>query len=420
MSNFFVKNIPSIKKHDFKYRSKINSHDLNELQEQSYLDILDLFNKANALQKTVYELQNAQQLETYCYERKLNNAMIRLEEMQENYNNLLSSENDLRSKTVYAYNAYTADDTYGAIIDKNSNSIIPNILSSVSKVRLYDETYNEYLVPNSLQAFVGPDDFQVGENIYSIEDSEITNGFDGSEDTVWLRKITTSTDVSVVENEITIALPEDIITSRLVNQIEVKPFPAGYIDITGVYYKSNGSWTLVPGFENYQNYTSETQYDIFGNPITLTYIKEANNLKFNFKEVQSNQIRIKFRQSNYIYDEENNKRIFYIGLRDFNASYNTYMNDPSTFDMIFNFTETERNIKIYDVEITFNNSNVSQDENFGITKEFFYFDSNGLAHKINETCPFILKGHKLRVQFKTDGSQIVPNIRCATVKYKLS
>jgi hypothetical protein len=26
----------------------------------------------------------------------------------------------------------------------------------------------------------------------------------------------------------------------------------------------------------------------------------------------------------------------------------------------------------------------------------------------------------LRVQFKTDGSQIAPNVRCATVKYKLS
>lgn len=420
MSNYFVKNIPSIKKHDFKYRSKMNSHDLNELQEQSYMDILDLFNKANALQKTVYELQNAQQLETFCYERRLNNAMLRLEEMQQNYNNLLSTEDDFRTKTVYAYNSYTADDTYGAIIDKNSNSIIPNILSSISKVRLYDETYNEYLVPNSLQAFIGPDDFQIGENIYSIEDSEITNAFDGSDDTVWLRKITTSTDISEVENEITIALPEDIITSRLVNQVEIKPFPAGYIDITGVYYKSNGAWTLIPGFENYQNYTSETQYDIFGNPKVLNFIEEANDLKFNFKEVQTNQIRIKFRQKNFIFDEENNKRIFYIGLRDFNASYNTYSNDPSTFDMVFDFTETERNIKIYDVEITFNNSNVSQDENFGITKEFFYFDSNGLAHKINETCPFILRGHKLRVQFKTDGSQIVPNIRCATVKYKLS
>jgi hypothetical protein len=88
--------------------------------------------------------------------------------------------------------------------------------------------------------------------------------------------------------------------------------------------------------------------------------------------------------------------------------------------MIFDFTELNNNIKIYDIEITFNNSNISEDENFGITKEFFYFDSNDISHKIGESCPFILKGHKLRVQFKTDGSQIAPNVRCATVKYKLS
>lgn len=420
MSNYFIKNIPSIRKHEFKYRSKINSHDLNEVQEQSLNDILDLFNKANALQKTIYELQNSHELETFCYEQRLNVAITKLNELEENYHNLLNPETDFRTKTVYAYNAYTFDDVYGAIINKNSNTITPYTLNSISKVRMYDETYGEYLVPDSLQAFVGPDDFTVGGNIYSIEDSEIKNAFDGSKDTTWLRKITTSTNVNSIENEIVIALPEDIITSRLINEITINPFPSGMIDIMGVYYKSNGSWTLIPGFENYYNYTSETIYDIFNNPHTSNYIKEACDLRFNFKEVQTNQIKIKFRQNNFIYDEENDKRMFYIGLRDFNASYNTYSNDPSTFDMIFDFTELNNNIKIYDIDITFNNSNISEDENFGITKEFFYFDSNDISHKIGESCPFILKGHKLRVQFKTDGSQIAPNVRCATVRYKLS
>jgi hypothetical protein len=288
MSSFFIKNIPSIRKHEFKYRSKINSHDLNEVQEQSLSDILDLFNKANALQKTIYELQNSHEVETFYYEQRLNVAITKLNELEENYHNLLNPETDFRTKTVYAYNAYTFDDVYGAIINKNSNTITPYTLNSISKVRMYDETYGEYLVPDSLQAFVGPDDFTVGGNIYSIEDSEIKNAFDGSKDTTWLRKITTSTDVNSIENEIVIALPEDIITSRLVNEITINPFPSGMIDIMGVYYKSNGSWTLIPGFENYYNYTSETIYDIFNNPHTSNYIKEACDLRFNFKEVQTN------------------------------------------------------------------------------------------------------------------------------------
>ena len=55
MSDLFIKNIPSIKQREFKYRAKMSSHELNEMQNEAFEDILDLFNKANQLQKSIYE-----------------------------------------------------------------------------------------------------------------------------------------------------------------------------------------------------------------------------------------------------------------------------------------------------------------------------------------------------------------------------
>lgn len=419
MSDLFIKNIPSIEKKEFKYRSKMNSHDLNSLQDEAFQDILDLFNKANMLQKTVYELQMAHGAETACYEYRVNEAVKELNTLRNNYQNLRLDDSEYREKTVYAFDAYTADDTYGALIDKHSNSIIPSIVTSVSKMRIYDEAYDEYLIPESLQAFIGPDSFREGGDIYSIEDSEVRNAFDGKYETTWLRKIITSTNVEEVEQEITIGLPEDIITTRLMNELLVCPFPSGYIDIVGIYYRSNGAWTMVPGFESHQGYTTELKYDAFGNAKEYSYISEAIDMRFNFPAVQTNQIKIKFRQKNYENDQENNRRIFYVGLRDVNACYNTYANYPSTFDMVFDFSETQRSIQIYDVIPEFNNANISDDDNFGISKEYYYYDAQGFTHKIGDSLPFILRGHKMRVQFSTDGSQNIPNVRSATVKYKI-
>ena len=224
-STLFVKNIPSIKEHEFKYRAKMSSAQLNELQNQAFNDILDLFNKANQLQKTVYEMNLANNIESVCYTKRLVEAITNMNKVNELYNNLTSKETDYRYITRYAFDANTLDDGFDAVIDKDTNDIVAHIVNSSSKIRLHDDTYDETLVPPSLQAFIGPDDFRVSENIYSIEDSNINNAFDGNDATVWFRKVITSPDIDCIENEIVIGLPEDIITTRLMNQIIIKPFP---------------------------------------------------------------------------------------------------------------------------------------------------------------------------------------------------
>lgn len=416
-----IKNIPSIQEIEFKTREISDSHKLNQVQEQVFNDILDLFNKANSLQKEMYEMNMAANIESTCYAKRLEETLTRLSLIEEQYNNLLLAPEDFRSITKYALDA-TVDELspFSAVIDTNTNDITANIISSVSKTRIYDETYDETLMPPSLKIYIGPDSFNTdNEHILTIEDSNISNALDGNISTVWFRRIATDTSVENIENEVVIGLPEDIITSRTVNQIILSPYPSGYVDIMNIEYKTNGAWQTIPGLEYHSCYSEEEYTDIFNNKYTRGVIKNSPNIKLNFKPIQTNQIRIKLRQRNYEYDAQNNRRIWYLGIRDLDVNYNRYTKDHSEFDMVFDFPETDKNIKIYDTEI-FCNNNIDSAVLENIYKEYYYYDADGNTHKVSDTLPFILNGHKLMVRFTIEGTTDTPNINKCSVKYKLS
>ena len=416
-----IKNIPSIQEIEFKTREISDSHKLNLMQEQVFNDILDLFNKANALQKEMYEMNMAANIESTCYAKRLEETLTRLSLIEEQYNNLLLAPEDFRSITRYALDA-TVDDLspFAAVIDTNTNDIIANIISSISKTRMYDDTYDETLIPPSLKIYVGPDSFNTNnEHILVIEDSNVSNALDGNISTVWFRRIITDTTIENIENEVVIGLPEDIITSRMVNQIILSPYPSGYVDIMSIDYKTNGAWQSIPGLEYHNCYSEEEYEDIFGNKYTRGVIKNSPNIKLNFKPIQTNQIRVRFRQRNYEYDAQNNRRIWYLGIRDLDVNYNRYTRDHSEFDMVFDFPETDKNIKVYDTEV-FCNNNIDSAVLENIYKEYYYYDADGNTHKVSDSLPFVLTGHKLMVRFTIEGTNDTPNINKCSVKYKLT
>ena len=416
-----IKNIPSIQQIEFKAREISSSHDLNEVQQQVFNDILDLFNKANTLQKEMYEMNMAANIESTCYARRLEQTDTELQLLKERYDNLLLSPTDYRTVTKYPLDA-TVDELspFAATIDTNSNNITSNTISCVSKTKLYDETYDENLIPPSLKLYIGPDSFNTdNEHILLMEDSDISNAIDGNISTVWSRRILTDTSIESVENEVVIGLPEDIITSRMVNQITLSPYPSGYIDVMAIEYKTNGAWRSVPGFEYHSCYSKENYTDMFNNSYERGVIKNSPNIKLNFKPIQTNQIRIKLRQRNFEYDAQNNRKVWYLGIRDLDINYNRYTKDHSEFDMVFDFPETDKNIKIYDTEIFCNNlidSSVLEH----IYKEYYYYDASGNTHKISDSLPFILQGHKILVRFTIEGSTDTPNINKCSIKYKIS
>lgn len=156
-SNLFVKNIPSIQERTFRYRAPMDSHELNSLQQEAFSDILDLFNKANQLQKTIYEMNMAYEIESAAYAARIEETTQRLNLLLEQYQNITSTDNAFRTITRYAHQALTDSDGYAAIVDKSTNDITAHVVSSTSKIRLYDEVYDETLIPPGLQVLVGPD-----------------------------------------------------------------------------------------------------------------------------------------------------------------------------------------------------------------------------------------------------------------------
>ncbi len=439
MNSLFVKNIPTIQQREFKYRSRMDSHSLNETQKEAFDDILDLFNKANQLQKHIYTMSLANHIESKCYSERLAQAMLDMALLKEQYENL-TSQDDYRYQTRYAYQASTEQDGYAAVIDKSANCITSHRTNSVSKTRLYDETYDETLVPPSLQIYVGPDSFRVNgtygntqdvngneltETIYSIEDTDTTNAFDGDDSSVWLRKVKTSRDVSFIENEVILGLPEDIITTRLINEIIIKPFPVGYIDIIDVMYKSRGAWQSVPGFTSHRLCEDEDVHDIFGNVVSSRrVIKDAGNIVLSFYPIQTSQLKFKLRQRHFEVEDYGNDEyhVFYLGLRDVDVRFNVYTKEHSQFEMIYEFPEHDRIIQIFDTDILFNNVGAMDVDNLQVSKEYFYFDSDNNTHKLALTVPFRLtygQTHKLMVRFTIDGGQFTPNIYGCRVKYNL-
>ena len=417
VSNLFIRNIPEIKDREFKYRTQMSSHELNDLQTEAFKDILDLFNKSNLLQKQLYEFNLSSSIESSVYAKRLAEVSLKLYQTEELFNNLRSVDTEYRYQSKFAYEAQTIEDEYAAIVNKETNDITEHIISSISKTHLYDETYDEILIPNSIQAYIGPDTFAVGEGIYTIEDSEVKNIFDCTDANVWYRKVTTNTDIEYIENEIVISLPEDIVTTRLVNEVIIKPFPLGYMDIMDIQYKTNGSWVRIPGFNNHFGAEEETYEDTFGNSYNRIIIPNAGNLRFNFKALQMNQIKIKMRQRNFEYDSTLDRRIWYLGLRNVDVLYNRYSKNDSIFSQVFVFPETDRLIKMYDAEVLFNNE--FSNGIFNITKEYYYYDSSDNYHRISGSAPFVLSGHKVLVKFYIEGNEETPNIYMTRIKYKL-
>lgn len=417
----FLTRLPDIQERQFKYRNRMESHALNELQDEAFKDILTLFNQANEINQELVGATMTATIESACYSQRLEKAIADVALLAELYRTEKLGDDDMRQVTRYAFQASTEGGLFSAAIDLDTNDVTPRVSTSVSKTHLYDSTYGKYLVPPSLKTYIGPDAFSNNQHVLSIEDTDIRNAFNNDDGNVWCRKIVTDTTMDSVQNEVVIGLPEDIITSRLVNTIILKPFPTGYIDVVDVMYKANGAWTTIPGFKAHYGSTMDEYSDIFGNTRDYDLIEDAPNLRFNFQDITTNQVKIILRQRHYQRDDENNRRIWYLGLRNVDVLYNTYNKNPSDFYMDFEFPETDRRIKIYDTSMHFNNEQLAtgKSSKFNVTKEYMYFDTQGATHKVPASCPFILEGHKVRVGFTIEGGGLVaPNLMMAKVLYK--
>lgn len=417
-----ISNIPSVKKRDISYRTVSSSKDQNEYQSEILGDVLDLFNKANKIEKSLNEALSIIDTENKHLQFKVNELQGMIAKLAQNYRNLTSPDPDaVKIITLYPDDIthdFNDPETVGAYIDLQNLDITMRPTQSLSKVGLYDEATDTTFLPSSLRVNIGPEDLKVGPNILSITDNNPLNAFNGDPTSYWIRKVTTDNSISEIRCEMIVTLPEDIITTRDINTIILHPYPVNSLDIMGIYYKSGGAWNEIESLSTHSSSVFEEYADIFDLTYERPAIEDAPNIKLNFKEIGANQLKIVFRQRHYL-QELPTQRVFYLGAKNIQVLQNKYSKDYNTFDVTIDFPETG-NIVLQDTEIVLNNPTEMAGSANLLQLDYFNIDSSNVTHKITDPIPFMLDSNKVLIKFKIYKGIVVPNIRAIKVKYKVT
>lgn len=393
--NAGISNIPHTRLNQVGFRTITSSENHNDNQDKILDDIIDLYNKANNIEKKLTEsLQIAN-----CENRYLD---LKIRELTEKLNNINSSKSTALVKTVSVYpNKVRTPMIYPAKIDNITSDITITPIVSSSKVRIEDSDMENIFIPPSLN--VSLSDIKAT-GIVSVEDSDVRNAFNGKRDSIWLRRVVTNNSITSIETTMTITLPEDVVTTYNINEIKLCTFPLNTIDIVSVKYRiSNGAWKDIPSFKEHTSSTNGI-------------IKSAPNVKFNFSDIVANQIQIVFKQNNHV--TENSKRVFYLGCSEIDIRGNRYDNYSNHIEFDIEIPNDITKPVITDVSAIYNNA--SELSGNAVQYEFFYIGTDNLMHKVRERFPFISPSNKLIAKCKIFNGNSTPNISRFDIKYKQS
>lgn len=405
-----VSNIPLTQKMAIGYRTVTDSNQINIFQEDVINDILDLFNKANDIEKSLIESKDIISIENKYLQLKVQSLESNMAIIIQKYLDL-SSGTKIKTINIYPSQCYIDSGTYGAFIDLENNDITMKISSSSSKVSFYDDVFNTTFIPPSLKVSLLPET----DNIKVI-DNDVTNAFQNNYNTFWTRKIITDSSVTEVTTSMIIVLPEDIVSTRDVNTIIINPYPSDAVDIVSVEYSLYGSWVPVKAFANHVNSVLEEYSDVFGNNYQRPILLDSSSIKLNFKDINANQLRITFRQRNYI-NGDNNTRIFCMGAKSINILNCKYGKNYSTFCSKVEFPEATGTIVFNGLDVVLNNTD-ELTTNI-VQSEFYYIDNFDVPHKITDSIPFTVPTKKMLIKCKLYKGETTPNINKLKLSYNV-
>lgn len=411
-------NIPSTRYQPLNYRQITSSEQMNQLHEQFLQDILTLHNQANQISKEMDYVKHTLTAENTFLRYRLSELESKLAYLAQR-----TQEESNSSKTriypIFPTAMTTEADGHESLIDLETLSVTLMPTKVTSKVNVFDEAMQTTYVPSSLKLSYGGATSTLGRQIIQIDDNGAKHAFDGDPTSYWVRRHVCDASCRAVYCDLIITLPEDVLTTKNINMIKINPYPVNAVDILSVDYKENGNWITIPGFSSHSSSMLEPYDELFeieaARQNTST-IKNAPCLKFNFKGINANEIRIRLRQENYI-KLENGQKEMYIGLKSVEIAQCVYHQDYGSFQADITFPEGSQQIVIQDTEILLNNaSEVSHDN---IQYEYYSYDSFGHLHKISKAAPFILPNERLLIKFKILENATTPNIRQVNVHYTL-
>lgn len=403
MNKVIINNIPSSNRKDFGYRT-INSSEVHNQNQQEMLDdILDLFNKANAIERVINENMDFIKTEN-SYLESVNHLLLeKYKDLKNKYENLLNDE-DYRCCIALPQDCEIYDENFGAVIDKVTSDITVRPSKKISKLAIFDSVTDSMFLPDTLSVSIRTPK----KGIISEVDNDIYAPFYKDNNLYWTRKVTTDNTVEKLTTEYVINLPEEIMTTPEMNEIVIQPFLCRVAKVYGRYGDSN-AWELVPGQE-YHTAMEE-------NDTLEGFINSGRKFRLNFPNQRYNQLKIVVVCESFT-ECETNLRTFSYGIKQIGAYINYYNSyEQSSFQFEVDIPEYD-SYMITGVEPHFNNGGEYGKFSKDFICDLYYKDSSGYFHKIVDTFPFTPKTNTIRVRCRFGESYPDANIKKILVKYK--
>ena len=332
------------------------SEDFNKLIKSIGSDITTVYNLYNDNEKLIEKNMDIVVLENIFLQKKIHELEGHLLSIEQSIASREDGEGYLSlHKTFYSSN----DIEYNKGTLEHDTSYGTLTLPNVSSQKIPFAKYSREFLKKNLEIKAS-----IGDTVIDIaNDPDLLNIVDGDDGSFWYIDIDTSeqkwgleNNASYVDFDITIYLPMKLLPSLAINSIGIKPHPIYSTTLKDIQYAgvSDSTWTRLPTFP------TESE-----EPIPIESVGAA---KFLFPAVSAKSLTFKFRQPHY--RQENDARIFTIGIRSIDLESLNITSEEASFYTTFKIPGDNRYfLRVLEpTVVTLNNE--SYDD--AITHELFY------------------------------------------------
>ncbi|WP_422661713.1 hypothetical protein ACK8P5_26690 (plasmid) [Paenibacillus sp. EC2-1] len=367
---------PTYQSHQIRFRDATDSHKQNEQTNDVFYDLIELFNLGNSLQAESNKIREFFEVGSHFSQQHVNQMEIELDRLRDRVKELQSSGREY-TRTIQPSEMQADNDVpehERALIDKVHNLVTlrPSAKSN-SKLYLYDEVNNEYIVPSTLSYDISP-----AADGVTIVENDFSDALTPDEFKFWHRKYNYNVNQQEATCQIVLKLPDNIISSRDINMIYVHPFPLNTMDIMNVEYQLNGGWRQLPGFKP---------------------IERAGDVKFCFSPTGMSEIRLTLRQTMFI--QKGGRNVFHMGLRDIGVFYDDFQSTIGRFDADVDLNERFLKKEILSIKPIFQNDgslSLHQSDIRQVSFKVYEVDDTGKTIYKADRFPIQVDHNKIRLK----------------------
>lgn len=404
---------PISEKREAQFRGPSSSEDFNKWMDDSYYDLIQLFNFATEYGIKIPRNMEMLVVENVCLQKKLDT----LETLIDNIDMSQTSDNKVLYKS-FASSTTFDDPTDGINLEHDTDFGLLKIphVQEISKIYLVDLNKQNF-IPKTFGAkvyeSVEPIDISVatiepGDGLIKVADgdSDLLNAFDGDKSSFWLRKSQYDSSITDIYFCIELELPINIINHTRANILTIDPTPLSSMTLLDIQYRTVNDWQRLPSYPVQE----------VGGEIEPVSISELGRIKFCFPTRDVVGVRIYCKQPNWFL--ENETRNFYYGFRNIDVNYMAFKTEPSKVRVAFDIPDpTKMFTSILSVNPVFSNGSVSGSDLFSVYK--IHYNLAGIDREANLGEALPAGVHRVYVEIGLSlSSQISPLLSGLVMEYE--